>query len=370
MDVKSERIAFESLYNQGMEQVKQGNISEAKILLTRSADYAMEISRKTDDFAMKMQYQNSASKILQYVSNDCKTPKKQNVIANEEKNEVECDFQPVSDSDKITFKDVAGLEDVKRDIMCKVIMPIKDPDLASKYKIKAGGKILLYGPPGTGKTFIAKAVAGEVDAKFYSVNCQDLISKYMGESSAKLDKLFDTALQNERAVIFFDEIDSIASKREGSSGADGEMARFVATFLTKIDGFKKSKTNKMLLLLAASNRPWALDNAMVRGGRFDTQIYVQPPDYQAILFMVKKEMSDLPLDKNVNLESIAECLQGFGGGDVVSICEKVKQRAYYRATKSGREEKITNDDFMEVIKNQKNVITLEALKEFEDYKNK
>jgi SpoVK/Ycf46/Vps4 family AAA+-type ATPase len=282
----------------------------------------------------------------------------------------EFEFQSIADNDQITFADVAGLEDVKKDIMCKVLMPIKNPELASKYKIKAGGKILLYGPPGTGKTFIARAIAGEVDAKFYSINCQDLISKYMGDSSVKLDKLFETAQKNERAIIFFDEIDSIASKREGSTGVDGEMARFVATFLTKIDGFKKSKTNKMLLLLAATNRPWAIDDAMLRGGRFDTQIYVSPPDHDAILFMLKQEMSDLPIDSNVNLEVIAKRLEGFGGGDIVSICSKVKQKAYYRAIMNNCVEKIKLDDFAEVIKNQKNVITPESLEEFEEYKNK
>ena len=120
-------------------------------------------------------------------------------------------------------------------------------ELAKKYKINAGGKILLYGPPGTGKTFIARAIAGEVDAKFYAVNCQDMISKYMGDSSKMLDSLFETALKNERAIIFFDEFDSVASKRESESGGvDAEMSRFVATFLTKVDGFKKSKTNKFV----------------------------------------------------------------------------------------------------------------------------
>ena len=191
----------------------------------------------------------------------------------------------------------------------------------------------------------------------------------MGDSSVKLDKLFETAQQNERAIIFFDEIDSIAGKREGSSGVDGEMARFVATFLTKIDGFKKSKTNKMLLLLAATNRPWTLDDAMLRGGRFDTQIYVSPPDHEAILFMLKQEMSGLPVSADVDLDNVARALKGFGGGDIISICSKVKQRAYYRAIMSKSVEEIDSADFRDVIKNQKNVITLESLKEFEDYKN-
>ena len=126
----------------------------------------------------------------------------------------------------------------------------------------------------------------------------------------------------------------------------------------------------MLLLLAATNRPWALDDAMLRGGRFDTQIYVSPPDYEAILFMLKKEMSGLPMDADIDLHVIARVLNGFCGGDVVSICNKVKQKAYYRANVNGCVEKITLNDFREVITKQKNVITREMLEEFEDYKNK
>ena len=369
MNIRAEIEAFNSFYEQGMQQVDLGNIYQAKKLLLKSAEFANEISKKTTDNNMKLEYHNSANNILKFIRNDCVVSKKQKVLDFEQKNDEECDFPPVSESDKITFNDVAGLEDVKRDVMCKVIMPLKDPELASKYKINAGGKILLYGPPGTGKTFIAKAIAGEVDAKFYYVSCQNLISKYMGDSSARLDKLFNTAQQNERAIIFFDEIDSIASKRDGSSGVDGEMARFVATFLTKIDGFEKSKSNKMLLLLAATNRPWALDSAMLRGGRFDTQIYVSPPDHQAILFMLKKKMDGLPLDESINLDSIAESMKGFGGGDIVSICDKVSHEVYRRAFINNCEEKIMYNDFKEAIQNQKNVITLDSLKEFEDYKN-
>ena len=356
--------AYNSFYNQGMEAYNKGDISQAKISLLKAAETAESLSKDPQMSSMRLVYFNRARDIIKFVQ-DISSPRTK--VESAENTNFE--FTPVDEHNKITFNDVAGLSEVKTEIKMKVLEPIKDPKIAETYKIKAGGKILLYGPPGTGKTLIARAIAGEVDAKFYSVNCQDLISKYMGESSAKLDKLFSTAQQNERAVIFFDEIDSIACKREGASGVDGEMARFVATFLTKVDGFEKSKTNKMLLLLAATNRPWALDSAMLRGGRFDTQIYVCPPDYEAIMFMLNKEMRDLPIEDNVNLGEVAKVLNGFGGGDIVSICSKVKQLAYERAVKSGNIEKIRYDDFIKVISKQKNVITKEELLNFENYKN-
>ena len=238
------------------------------------------------------------------------------------------------------------------------------------YKIEPGAKILLYGPPGTGKTFIARAIAGEVDAKFYAVNCQDLISKYMGDSSKKLDELFETAQKDERAIIFFDEFDSVASRRSDSSdGVDAEMARFVATFLTKVDGFKKSKTNKMLLLIAATNRPWALDPAMLRGGRFDTHIYVGVPDQAAREFLVNKVLKGLPMEEDVDLKKLASVLQGYGGGDITAICEKIKLNTYMRSLKAGAPQKISRDDCNSVLLTSHNMITKEDLVKFERFRN-
>ncbi len=267
--------------------------------------------------------------------------------------------------DTITFEDVAGLEDVKNDIRLRIIEPMRNPHMAEQFRIKPGAKILLYGPPGTGKTFIAKAIAGEIDAKFYAVNCQDLISKYMGESSKKLDELFDSALGNEKAIIFFDEFDSVASKRgDGSQGADGEMARFVATFLTKVDGFKKSQTNKMLLLIAATNRPWTIDDAMLRGGRFDTHIYVGVPDQSAREFLVNKVLKGLPMDDDVVIADIAHKLEGYGGGDITAICEKIKLGAYMRSIKVGSVQNITKEDCDATISNSRNIIKEDDLEKF------
>lgn len=276
---------------------------------------------------------------------------------------------PKNESTGITFDDVAGLDDVKNEIRFKVIAPMQDVKTAQKYGIKAGGKILLYGPPGTGKTFIARAIAGEVDAKFFVVNCQDLISKYMGESSKQLDGVFAEAEKYDKAIIFFDEFDSVAAKRgDGTDGADGEMARFVATFLTRVDGFRPMK-NKMLLLIAATNRPWALDSAMLRGGRFDTQIYVGVPDRTAREFLVKKVLSGIDKEDGVSLTEIAARLEGYGGGDVTSICEKIKLEPYKREVQTGISQKITRADVEKVISAAHNVITKEELKKFADYKN-
>ncbi|NLZ25912.1 MAG: ATP-binding protein [Clostridiales bacterium] len=364
--------AYKSFYEQAKQLYAEGDIPGARMAFLRAAELANDISKSATTHDVKMEYYRLAAKILDFVKTHCSKKEPIKSGGGEQKGDMDeiASFKPVeSDENKVTFDDVAGLEDVKDEIRYKVLAPISNPDLAKKYKIKPGGKILLYGPPGTGKTFIARAIAGEVDAKFFAVNCQDLISKYMGESSKQLDALFETAQKNERAIIFFDEFDSVASKRgDGTTGVDAEMARFVATFLTKVDGFKQSKTCKMLLLIAATNRPWAIDTAMLRGGRFDTQIYVGLPDYKARLFMVNKTLGDLPLDSDVSLEEIADKLEGFGGGDVVAICDRIKLEAYKRAVKTGEIHNISFKDVEKVLKGIKNVISVEEVEKFEKYR--
>ena len=316
--------AFCSFAQQAKECYESGDKLKARELFLKAATVANEIATSSTSFNVQMEYHKYTESMLRQANLCVQVSKKVESNNSGRNNEDDVvSFHPESKENQITFDDVAGLTEVKDQIISHVLEPLKNPELAEIYGIKAGGKILLYGPPGTGKTFIARAIAGEVDAAFYSVNCQDLISKYMGESSKTLDKLFDDAHKNERAIIFFDEFDSVASKRSDSTGgADAEMSRFVATFLTKVDGFKKSKTCKMLLLIAATNRPWAIDSAMVRGGRFDTQIYVGLPDLEARLFIIEKAFKKVPTDTDVDFAEIARRLDGYGCGDIKSICER------------------------------------------------
>ena len=364
--------AFNSFYQQAKDLYAAGNMSDAREMFLKAASLANEISVTSTTYDVKMEYHKLAVKILEFAKTKC--IKKEPIHASDNSSSNNDDDTPSFTSESsnggITFNDVAGLDDVKEQIVFHVLEPMRNPELAAAYGIKPGGKILLYGPPGTGKTFIARAIAGEVDAAFYSVNCQDLISKYMGDSSKQLDKLFDEAQKNERAIIFFDEFDSVASKRgDGTSGVDAEMARFVATFLTKVDGFKKSETCKMLLLIAATNRPWALDSAMLRGGRFDTQIYVGVPDQKAREFMVNKSMKNLPLEHDVDLQKLAKALEGFGGGDIVAVCDKIRLEAYKRSVRLGFKQNITRDDCNAILSGIRNHISDEEMAKFVAYRN-
>lgn len=367
--------AYKSFYQQAKDFYAAGDIPAAREAFLRAAELANQISVGAKSYDVKMEYHKLAAKILDFVKTGCSGKKPVTSAAGTEndlpKAEEKPSFTPVQPSgasDKITFADVAGLEDVKEQITFKVLSPMQKPELAEKYHIRAGGKILLYGPPGTGKTFIARAIAGEVDAEFFAVNCQDLISKYMGDSSKQLDSLFAEAEKHEKAIIFFDEFDSVASKRgDGTGGVDAEMARFVATFLTKVDGFKPT-ANKMLLLIAATNRPWALDSAMLRGGRFDTQIYVGVPNQAAREFLVNRALGGIAKEEDVDLSKLAWALEGYGGGDVTAICEKIKLEPYKREVLTGEAQRITREDCNKVLSSSRNVITPEELEKFKAYR--
>ena len=361
--------AFKSYYKQAKEMYTANNFDTAKELFIKAASLANEISLESMSYDVRMDYHAQADKILKFLKSGFgkRTVVNETLNGNEEAKS----FSPetISDENKITFSDVAGLDDVKDEIKFNVIEPLKNPELAKAYKINPGAKILLYGPPGTGKTFIARAIAGEVEAKFYAVNCQDLISKYMGESSKQIDTLFEDAQKHKRAIIFFDEFDSVASKRESDGGSvDAEMSRFVASFLTKVDGFKKPKDCEMLLLIAATNRPWAIDSAMLRGGRFDTQIYVGLPDYESRIFLVKKEFEGVTFSSNLSIELIAERLEHFGGADIVSACRKIKQLAYRRAVRSNKVESVSFSDFNTVFQSLRPSVNDEELRKFQEFK--
>lgn len=359
--------AYKSYYQQGKDYYNAGDLQSARDCFLKAAELANDISVHSSSYDVKMEYHKLAVKLIDFVKNECVKKEKIVESANESKDEGISSFVAAK-KENITFKDVAGLQEVKDQIRYKVLSPLENPELAEKYKIKSGGKILLYGPPGTGKTFIARAIAGEVDAEFYAVNCQDLISKYMGDSSKQLEKLFAEVEKHDRAIIFFDEFDSVASKRgDGTTGVDAEMSRFVATFLTLVDGFKPS-SNKMLLLIAATNRPWALDSAMLRGGRFDTQIYVGVPDQEAREFLVYRTLDGIEKENDVDLSALALALDGFGGGDIVSICERIKLEPYKREVLTNIPQKITLEDCNNIITNTRNVITKEEIEKFELYK--
>ncbi|MEM0022057.1 MAG: CDC48 family AAA ATPase [Archaeoglobaceae archaeon] len=244
---------------------------------------------------------------------------------------------------KVTWEDVGGLEDVKREIIEAVEWPLKYPEKFKRFGIKPPKGVLLYGPPGTGKTLIAKAVANESEANFISIKGGELLSKWLGESEKAVRKIFRKARQVAPCIIFFDEIDAIAQTRGIDEGSRA-VERVLNQLLIEMDGLEELQG---VVVIAATNRPDILDPALLRPGRFDRLVYVRPPDKKSRLAIFKIHTRNMPLAEDVDLNELAEMTEGYVGADIEAICreavmlalrenpnaEKVEMRHFYDAIK-------------------------------------
>lgn len=262
-------------------------------------------------------------------------PKRPKARAAEGKGEDERAFIPV-ERPQLGFADIAGLEDVKEEIRLKMIYPFTHPDEAARYRIKRGGGILLYGPPGTGKTMMARAVAGEIEAAFFTVKPSEIMSKWVGDSEQNVDRLFQTARAHERSIVFIDEIEALVPARRSSD--QGVMRRLVPQILAELEGFASGPDDNPLLFVGATNEPWALDPAVLRPGRFDEKVYVALPDVPARRRIFELNLQGRPLAPDVELDLLADLTEGYSGADVKNICEKAAADVFLRAVKGGESE--------------------------------
>jgi transitional endoplasmic reticulum ATPase len=218
----------------------------------------------------------------------------------------------------ISYEDIGGLDDIIQKLKETVEWPIKDPEAFDRMGIDPPSGVLLYGPPGTGKTMLAKAVANESEANFISIKGPELLSKWVGESEKGIREIFRKARLASPSVIFFDEIDSIASRR-GLSGDSSVTERMISQLLTEIDGLE---TLNNVVILASTNRPDIVDPALLRPGRFDRLVYVRPPTLEGRREILDIYSSKMPLSDDVNLEELSRNLEGFVGSDIQALCRE------------------------------------------------
>jgi transitional endoplasmic reticulum ATPase len=227
--------------------------------------------------------------------------------------------------EQVSYEDIGGL---KREIglMREMIeLPLRHPELFQKLGIDPPAGMMLYGPPGTGKTMIAKAVASETEANFLSISGPEIVSKYYGESEQKLREIFDEAEKEAPSIVFIDEIDSIAPKRDEVRGE--VERRVVAQLLSLMDGLK---SRGKVIVIAATNRPNSIDQALRRGGRFDREIEIGIPDREGRLQVLYVHTRGMPLSNSVDLERIADTTYGFVGADLSSLCKEAAMHALRR----------------------------------------
>lgn len=272
----------------------------------------------------------------------------------------------VAERPSVRFDDVAGLDQVKEQILLRLVYPFTHPEKAQHYGIKRGGGFLFYGPPGTGKTMLARAVAGEIDAPFYTVKPSDIMSKWVGESEQNIARLFESARRHPRAVIFIDEVEALIPKRRTSEST--VMQRVVPQILAEMQGFEEHEA--VLLFIGATNEPWSLDPAAMRPGRFDEKIYIPLPDMAARRRILEIHTAHRPLDPGVDLDELSVLLEGYSGADIVHLCEKVADAAFLQAIRTGEDRSITLDDFRAVLQELRPSVETKELRKYEEFARK
>ncbi len=225
----------------------------------------------------------------------------------------------------VTYEDIGGLGDEVRKVREMIELPLNHPELFEKLGIEAPRGVLLHGPPGTGKTLLAKAVAGETNASFFSLSGPEIMSKYYGESEENLRGIFDQAEEGAPSIVFIDEIDSIAPKRDEVSGETER--RIVAQLLSLMDGLKG---RGKVIVIGATNRPNAIDPALRRPGRFDREIEIGIPDRKGRLEVLLIHTRGMPLADDVSLRDLADLTHGYSGADLAALAREAGMRALRR----------------------------------------
>jgi transitional endoplasmic reticulum ATPase len=225
----------------------------------------------------------------------------------------------------VTYEDIGGLKDAVTKVREMIDLPLRHPELFKRMGVKAPKGVLMQGPPGTGKTLLAKAIANETTANFYSISGPEIMSKYYGESEARLRQIFQEAEQNAPSIIFIDELDAIAPKRENVIGE--VERRVVAQLLSLMDGLS---SRGMVVVIAATNRVNAIDPALRRTGRFDREIEIGVPDRDGREVILYIHTRGMPLAKDVDIDRIADISHGFVGSDLQALAKEAAMRAIRR----------------------------------------
>ncbi|WP_276256904.1 AAA family ATPase [Halomontanus rarus] len=246
----------------------------------------------------------------------------------------------------VTYEDIGGLDEELELVREMIELPLSEPELFQRLGVDPPSGVLLYGPPGTGKTLIARAVANEVDAHFVTVSGPEIMSKYKGESEEKLREIFERAREEAPTIVFFDEIDSIAGKRDDDADAEG---RVVGQLLTLMDGLD---ARGEVIVIGATNRVDSLDPALRRGGRFDREIQIGVPDESGRMEILQVHTRGMPLADDVNVEKIASRTHGFVGADLDAVASEAAMAAIRKRPTDAekrlewnRDPKVTKADF-------------------------
>ncbi|MBQ2737472.1 MAG: ATP-binding protein [Clostridia bacterium] len=363
-----------------------GNISRAVDMGSRAVSIAREELAKDSSYTNRAHLESVIASIGAFLENPdrCKPRPKALKRSEDSEDKISATDWFSAPIPSVKLKDIAGLAEVKDAFIVNIFAPLLPgySDIYSKYMGKARGiQALLYGPPGTGKTHAVRCLAGELGCKIAVVKISDTLQKYVGEGAKVIETVFEQASKYDKCIIFFDEIDSIASARDGDDSRNTKEQ--LTTLLTKMDGFTSGvKEGQIRIVIAATNRPWALDSAVKRGGRFDTQIYIPLPDFEARCQLVRLALGkdervasrvDVPCAPEVSVEALAQRLEGYSGADIKAVCRQaislpLKREIVSYGAGQHRDDCLTMEDFKVVLSRYINSITDDALMQFEAYR--
>ena len=356
---------YKKQYKNAIQYLVNNDLKNAEKLFSSAIMSLMKCISEVEEIN-RSKYMRLADDVYDYLymirkekSNKNKDNKSLAIGDNEDKNEASSYLM----ESNVKFDDVVGLEDVKSNVRNMIIYPIQFKEIYSTFKRSSGGGILLYGVPGTGKTMIAKAIANEINAKLYFVKCSDIASKWFGESERKVKDLFNEARKNERAVIFFDEFEALGIDRDAN---DSPCKRIVCELLAQLNGFDKGEST--LLVIAATNRPWEIDSALLRNGRISTHICVPLPDYESRMLILNKELENVPLDNSFSFDRLTKLTEGFSGADIVEVTNKLKDLAINRSIEAKAISSINNRDIDYIEPMIKSSVSKKDLDKIETFK--
>lgn len=347
-----------------IQAVSDSNYTDAFFHLVKEAEYGLCLAESCEG-AVSKAYLNDAKDILALAKEvKQKALAVGKTIDGHTKSELESDSKAsqwlLKEKPTIKLDDVAGLDDVKKIIEEDVLNAMKYSEAYRTCKIPPGGGALMYGPPGNGKTFIAKAIAGELDAAFFTASGAQIKSKYVGEAEKNMRLLFEEAAKSERAVIFLDEIHSLLGRR------GNEKTNLVDEFLVLADGIQERKNN--LLILGATNYPWLLDQATFR--RLQKMIYVGLPDQAAREKIFTLQFEGTPISENIDFNQFAEQTEGYSGADVARICTAAKKNAIRNMIASKAEKPIiTAENIATAIQETSPTTNLEQITKYQEWRD-
>jgi SpoVK/Ycf46/Vps4 family AAA+-type ATPase len=327
---------FKRLKERGLRAHREGRHGEARFALLKASESLFRIARKSEE-PFRSERARAARELLDLANSlGGRAPSAE---AEGARDEAAANWQ-LTERPDVDFESVAGLDEVKEEIRLRMVYPFTHAEAAERYGIRGGGGLLLYGPPGTGKTLLARAVAGEIDAAFFTVRPSDIMSKWVGEAEKNVAKLF--------------------------SEARGRMTRVVPQFLAELEGVR-GKGSGALLFIGATNAPWDMDPAILRPGRFDVKVYVGLPDLEAREEILALNLAEKPLADDVDIGRLAALLRGYSGADLRRVAEKTLAESFLVEVKEGVPVEVGMEDLLGAAKEVRPSVTEGDLRRYEEW---